>query len=62
MLPWPSNGVLRYAIILSLGWSALAWIVVATSGALVGDAVPSPTGPPLNRVVQIDGSIHAPTS
>jgi len=47
--------MLRYAIILSPGWSALAWIVVATSGALVGDAVPSPTGPLLNRVVQIDG-------
>jgi hypothetical protein len=34
MLPWLSGSVLRYAIVLSLGWLSLAAIVAATSGAV----------------------------
>ena len=53
MLPWLSNGVLRYAIVLSLAWSGLAAIVVATSGAVGGEAAAGPPGPPISKVVQV---------
>ena len=34
MLPWLSSGVLRYAVVLSIGWVSLGLVVVATSGAV----------------------------
>jgi hypothetical protein len=54
MQPWLSSSVLRCAIVLSLGWLALGTVVMATSGAFVGDAVPSMAGPAVEKLVFID--------
>jgi hypothetical protein len=54
MLPWLSNSVLRYATVLTLGWIALAALVVATSGTLAGDVVTSVPGPVISKAVQLD--------
>jgi hypothetical protein len=55
MLPWLSNSVLRYVVVLTLGWLSLGAMFVATTGAVVGNAVPRPPAPHLSKVVQIDG-------
>src|SRR4051812_30300094 len=34
MLPWLSSGVLRYGIVLSVGWLSLGIVVAATSGVV----------------------------
>jgi hypothetical protein len=52
MLPWLSNGVLRYAIILSLGWFSLAVVVAATSGAVSRDETTEAPRP--SKAIKLD--------
>ena len=54
MLPWLSNGVLRCAIVLSVGWLSLAAIVAGTSGVISGEAVQNMLRPFPAKTVQLD--------
>jgi hypothetical protein len=54
MLPWLSSGVVRCAVVLTLGWLSFGAIVAATSGAVSREAVRSMLHPFPARTIQLD--------
>ena len=52
MLPWLSSGVLRYAIVLTVGWLSFAAVVAATSGVVSRES--TTVSPRPSSIIQLD--------